>query len=203
MQRAAWFLWAPVLAVVTALHPRTRARWAERWAWRLPAVSPGAIWIHASSVGEGQAAAALCEQLRTLPSGPVLLRTASTDTGLATARGHHVLCARPVDAPWIVGRWLNRVRPRLLVLVEGDLWPNLLRACRARGIPVVVVGVRRGRGTARLRRWAPGLFRAMADCVSLWLVREEGLDLPGRVARVGELKGLPSELVPVPLVDGA
>lgn len=197
--RAAWVLLAPVLVIVTGLHPRTRGHWAARWAWRFPAVAPGAVWIHGASVGEGQAAAALCEALRAVPESPVLLRSASTDTGLATARGHHVLCPRPVDAPWVVARWLDRVRPRLLVLVEGELWPNLLLACGVRQIPVVVVGVRDSPGLRRLQRWVPGLFRAMSAPVSLWLVREPVSGLDGLVEPIGELKGLPASLVPVAL----
>ena len=85
-----------------------------------------------------------------------LLRCAFTDTGLATAAGHDVLAALPFDAPWAIRRWLDRVRPRAVVLVESELWPALLYGCRARGIPVAVAGARvgrvpRARGAARAR----------------------------------------------------
>jgi len=194
-------LLAPAWALVTALHPRTRGAWPGRWALRLPAVAPGAVWVHGASVGEGRAAEALFGALG--GSSRVLLRTASTDTGLQAARGHHVLAPRPVDVPWVVGRWLDRVRPRVLVLVESELWPALLFGCRARGIPVVVAGARQGRGTRRLRRWLPGLFEDLADCVALWLARAPGLDVPGPVQVVGDPKLGPVATEPVELARPA
>ncbi|MCB9794168.1 MAG: tetraacyldisaccharide 4'-kinase [Alphaproteobacteria bacterium] len=172
--RLAWWLLTPPAALLTALHPRTRGAWAERWGLSLPAVEPGAILVHASSVGEGRAAEALLSALnRQAPPGQVFLRTAWTDTGLAQARGHDALCAAPVDAPWLLARWLDRVRPRALVLVEAELWPGMLSACRARGIPVFVAGARAGAGLERLARLAPGLLAEIGEAVQLWLARDE------------------------------
>ncbi|MCB9759347.1 MAG: tetraacyldisaccharide 4'-kinase [Alphaproteobacteria bacterium] len=170
-----WALIAPPLMVVSALHPRLRGAWAARWGFVRPAVEPGAILVHGASVGEGRAAEAVLAALRRAlaPAPEVLLRTAFTDTGLATARGHDALGVLPFDAPWVVGPWLDRVRPRALVLIEAELWPGLLLACRRRRVPVIVAGARAGRGLARLVRWRP-LRRLVQRGVSVWLATDDG-----------------------------
>ena len=76
LYRVGGWLVGPLLALVTALHPRTRGHWAQRWALALPAVAPGAVVVHGSSVGEGRAAAAVCEALRAHPSRAGPLRPA-------------------------------------------------------------------------------------------------------------------------------
>ncbi len=101
------------------------------------------IWVHAVSVGEVRAAAplvqALCERY---PDHRVVL-TAMTPTGSATARslfGNRVThCYVPYDYPSVVNRFLDRTRPALVLILEKELWPNLVHFSRARGIPVCVV----------------------------------------------------------------
>ncbi|MCP4809841.1 MAG: tetraacyldisaccharide 4'-kinase [Proteobacteria bacterium] len=150
--RAAWWVLGPLVALLTFIHPRTRVRWAERWSLRLPAVEPGSIVVHGASLGEGRAAEALCEALRA--RGHVLLRTATSDTAFGAARGHHALAAWPMDHPWVVRRWLGRVRPRLVILVESELWPTFLHEASG-AVDVVRVSPRTGPGTERLMRWFP------------------------------------------------
>jgi len=164
---AVWCLFGPLFALLSVASKSLRYRWAERWAIRLPRVAPGAVWIHAASLGEGQAAAALFSLLRK-QTGAVFLRTATSQAGLKNARGQEVLAALPMDAPWVVSRWLDRVRPRVLILVESELWPHLLMACEKRGIPVVVVNARIGRGQQRFSKWAPGLYARCQRAVVLW-----------------------------------
>lgn len=177
--RLLWWVLGPWVALASWLHPRTRVRWAERWSLRLPAVEPGCVVVHAASLGEGQSAASLLEALRR--SGRVLLRTATSDTAFQTARGHHALAAWPMDHPWVVRRWLDTLRPSVLVLVEAELWPTLVLAARDRGIPVLRVSPREGPGGARLRRLWPAVFEAVQDLPSSGLkgeVIEIVLDLP-------------------------
>lgn len=123
------------------LLPHTR-----RHVWRVPAPPPGRVWLHGASAGEHRAVAAL----RAVLDG-VWPTSSSWRTPVPTA------LPAPLDLPFVVERWLDRARPRLLVLVESELWPGWLSGCRRRGIPVVVVNARDGRGTARwpapLRRW--------------------------------------------------
>ena len=145
LYRLLWVIAAAPLAVVSALHPRLRGAWFARWGLSHPRVEPGAIAVHGASVGEGVAAEGVFAALRAARPRRVLLRLAFTDTGLASARGHDALAALPFDAPWVVGPWLDRLRPRALVLVESELWPNLLAAAARRGIPVAVVGAQRAK----------------------------------------------------------
>lgn len=101
------------------------------------------IWVHAVSVGEVRAAAALVQALcERYPNHRVVL-TAMTPTGSATARslfGDRVThCYVPYDYPSVVNRFLDRTRPALVLILEKELWPNLVYFSRARDIPVCVV----------------------------------------------------------------
>lgn len=127
---------------------------------RLP-VPP--IWIHAVSVGEVQAATPLAKALHELyPEVPVLIST-FTPTGAARARASLGDAAEvrylPYDLPGSVRRFLDRTRPRLAVIIETELWPNLYRGCRRRRIPLVIASARlSGRSARHYGRLGP-LFR--------------------------------------------
>ena len=116
------------------------------------------IWVHGVSAGEINAARALVAQLHEqLPDFQVVV-SSTTDTGLAAAKGlfgkDHVVFSWPMDFWASVSRSLDRVRPSLVVLIEGEVWPNFLLACTRRGIPVVVVNGRMSpdKGYPRYRR---------------------------------------------------
>lgn len=192
---------APLAAVWMALHPRTWQTWPERWGWRVPQLPPGGVLIHAASVGEGSIAATLFEGLRERLPGVPLIRSASTDTGLATARGQHATVPLPVDLWAVVNPWLDQVRPSVLVLIETELWPNLLLACANRGIPVVVIGTRNSKGFRRLR--SSFLMPVVQHSVRRWLPAEDLPWAPG----LGTLKGaLHAQIEPPlahPIVLGA
>jgi len=200
LYRLAWWIAGPLIFVVTLCMPSFRRHWAGRWGLQVPAIEPGCTWIHAASVGEGRAAEAICEALTSQRTGHVLLRTATSQTGLEQARGQHVQSPLPMDHPWVVRGWLNKVRPSVLVLVESELWPNLLLGCLGRGIPVIVASARVGRGTRRFKRWCPWLFKRVSRSVGLWLAVDEDTAawlqacVPGRVDVGGEPKSdaLPS-----------
>lgn len=119
---------------------------AQRLGMDLEHLEPcrGGIWIHAVSVGEVHAARGLLPYLRELfPDLPVVLST-TTATGQEMARraGADATFFCPLDLPWVVRRTLDRLRPRALVLVETEVWPNLVRACAVRGIPTALVNAR-------------------------------------------------------------
>jgi 3-deoxy-D-manno-octulosonic-acid transferase len=116
------------------------------------------VWVHAVSVGEVGVAATLVEAL---PAELPLLVTTITPTGQERARvalGKRAAVAYlPFDLGLPARRFLDRFSPRALVLVEGDLWPLVLRLVKQRGLPVVVVNGRisdRSFGRmSRVRRW--------------------------------------------------
>jgi 3-deoxy-D-manno-octulosonic-acid transferase len=159
------------------------------------------IWVHAVSAGEINAARPVVAELHSqLPDFQVLV-SSTTDTGLAAAQQFfardHVVFAWPLDFSAAVCRALDRLRPSLVVLIEGELWPNFLAACRRRGIPVVVVngrisprkGYRRYRYLGRLGRLLLGPLTAIGVQDETYAKRfiELGAD-PDRVHVTGMVK---------------
>ena len=131
-------------------QPQYRRHWGERFGFCEPAASGGRpIWIHAVSVGETAAAAPLVRQLAArYPQAPVLL-THATPTGRATGQdlfrelGPRLRqCYLPYDLPFCVGRFLDVQRPLFGLVMETEVWPNLMHASRRRGVPMAVVNAR-------------------------------------------------------------
>src|ERR1039458_6356501 len=125
------------------------------------------IWIHAVSVGEVLAVTRLVRTLESALPGALLVVSTTTRTGQALARerfeSNRVFYC-PLDLPWAVGAFLKALQPRMLVLAETELWPNLLHGCFRRDIPVAVVNARISNRSwpryQRLRRlWRPLLSR--------------------------------------------
>ncbi|WP_372725017.1 lipid IV(A) 3-deoxy-D-manno-octulosonic acid transferase [Immundisolibacter sp.] len=143
-------------------QPAYRQRWPERLGFgRVSA--PGGIWLHAVSVGEVNAALPLLTSLRkTYPALPVLVTT-TTPTGSAQLRqrlGHTVAhCYLPYDLPGAVRRFLDRVQPRLGIVMETELWPNLFAAATNANIPLVLANARLSQRSSRGYRRLAGLTR--------------------------------------------
>jgi len=124
----------------------------------------GCVWIHAVSMGEVQAAEPLVAALHA--RGLRVLLTSATPTGRRRAEqscgGQARVCYAPFDLPGAVSRLLRAARPRLLIVLETELWPNTLHACAFAQVPVLVASARlSARTAARLARW-PGLLSAPA-----------------------------------------
>ncbi|HZF25458.1 MAG TPA: lipid IV(A) 3-deoxy-D-manno-octulosonic acid transferase [Steroidobacteraceae bacterium] len=121
------------------------------------------IWVHAVSMGEVQAAAPLVRALRSrYPDIPLVLTTV-TPTGALRGRSLfgddvHVRFA-PYDIPGCVRRFFDRARPRLAVILETELWPNLYRECGRRGVPLVLASARISPRSVGRYRLLVGLFR--------------------------------------------
>lgn len=126
-------------------------------------LSPDGVWLHAVSVGEVQACAALVSALsRRYPALPLTVTT-FTPTGFARARALFGNLAQvryvPYDLPGAVRRFFRRVQPRLAVIFETELWPNLYRECGRRRIPLVLASARiSARSVSRYQRLGT-LFR--------------------------------------------
>jgi 3-deoxy-D-manno-octulosonic-acid transferase len=137
------------------------SRWGERFG-RVEA-GPDVVWFHAVSVGEVQAAAPLVEAL--MPDN--VLITTMTPTGSAQVRRlfpetvQH--CYAPYDYPGAVNRFLDRVRPRCLVILETEIWPNIIGECHDRGIKVMFANLRLSQRSyqryARARRFMASVLR--------------------------------------------
>jgi 3-deoxy-D-manno-octulosonic-acid transferase len=144
---------------------RVRGYWqhvGERYGFG-PALPPGGVWVHAVSVGEVQAAAALVRELQARHPGLPVVLTTFTPTGRDRAQGllgdavaHRYI---PFDLPFSVPRFFDRVRPRLAVIVETELWPNLFHECGRRGVPLVLASARVSPRSVRGYRRLAQFFR--------------------------------------------
>jgi 3-deoxy-D-manno-octulosonic-acid transferase len=180
---------APVAFIVVLLRGlKDRAYWtapAERFGFGRRTSEPS-IWLHAVSLGEVSAAAPLVSALRArYPDMPCVLSTA-TPTGRERAQrlfGAEVdVRYLAYDTPGSVRRFLTRVNPRIAIILETELWPNLLRECRRRAVPVVLASARlTARSVARYRR-AGKLF---ADAVAALTVAAQTAEDVGRFIAIG------------------
>ncbi len=180
--------------------PDYRRRIRERFGALPSPPNKGGIWLHAVSVGEVQAAEPLIRRLlRDHPEWPLTLTT-TTPTGSARARLlfgerlYHSYC--PYDLPFAMRRFLDRVAPRQVVLMETEIWPNLLIQCQQRGIPTLLanarLSARSARGYARLGDFTRKIFAQM-DRVAVQSAEEQerfirlGV-LPQRIQVTGSMK---------------
>jgi 3-deoxy-D-manno-octulosonic-acid transferase len=153
--------------------PGYRRRWLERLGIFAPPANWGGLWIHAVSVGEVQAVLPLIRQL--LEDNPDLPITVTTTTPTGSARVREQLDGQvfhvyfPYDLPLVLTGFLRRVRPRALLMVETEIWPNLLHFCRRHGVYTLLANARlsekSARRYARLGRFTRQTFSEI-DCIA-------------------------------------
>jgi 3-deoxy-D-manno-octulosonic-acid transferase len=160
------YLAAPVVSAVFLWRGlRDRSYWrnfSERFGFGAR-LAPQGVWLHAVSVGEVQACAPLVSALSRQYPGIPLTVTTFTPTGAARARALFGNVAQvryvPYDLPGAVRRFFARVQPRLAVIFETELWPNLYRECGRRRVPLVLASARlSARSVGRYQRLG-ALFR--------------------------------------------
>jgi 3-deoxy-D-manno-octulosonic-acid transferase len=138
-------------------------RLGQRFGFGLPDIPGGSVWVHAVSVGEVQAAAPLIKALKERFPELAVVVTTVTPTGAERVErlfGSEVThCFAPFETPGAVRRFFDRIRPRIAVIVETELWPNLYAECGRRRVPLVLASARISpRSVARYRHLTP-LFR--------------------------------------------
>lgn len=153
----AWWLALPLVLARLWWRGRKEPGYRQHMAERLgfyPRIftghpAPPLIWIHAVSVGETRAAEPLVEALLAAYPNHGILLTHMTPTGRATGSslfgkyGPRVRqCYLPYDTGWMAGRFLAHFAPRLCVLMETEVWPNLVAQCMRRQVPVALVNAR-------------------------------------------------------------
>lgn len=135
------------------------------------------VWIHAVSVGETKAVAALARKIKASPGNPLLIITTTTETGLAEAKRSipqaDAYAHLPFDLYWIISRAVKRIRPHLVILCESDFWYNFLRCSRNQGAHVAVVnGKISERSLQRFLRFS-WFSRPLFACIDRFCVQNQ------------------------------
>ncbi|MCE4055787.1 lipid IV(A) 3-deoxy-D-manno-octulosonic acid transferase [Pseudomonas sp. Au-Pse12] len=180
---ALFYLGLPLVAIRLWLRSRKAPAYAkrigERFSLGLPAMQAGGIWVHAVSVGESIAAAPMIRALLArYPQLPITV-TCMTPTGSERIqalfanepRVQH--CYLPYDLPCAAARFLDRVQPKLAVIMETELWPNHIDQCARRGIPLALANARLSERSAKGYARFAGLTAPMLGQMSLFAVQTD------------------------------
>lgn len=159
------------------------------------------IWLHCVSVGETQAARPLAQRLKQQFPHHTLVVSTTTRTGQKLARDVFSRDAEsifyfPLDWRWSVRRALKRINPAAVLLMETELWPNFLRECKAREIPVAVVNGRISKQSFRRYSWVKSFLGRVLSSLRMAVMQSEtdaerlqSLGMPGeRLFTAGNLK---------------
>ncbi len=183
----AGLIYLPVALYNALIVGKNRRGWAERFgAVRVRDPGKPRIWIHAVSLGEVNATPRLVEALRRrLPDHDIVVST-TTDTGFARAvqfYGREHVFRFPLDFSLVISRVLKRIRPSVIVLVELEVWYNLIRMATAREIPVVIVNGRLTERSSRRLAWLGRPARFMFERLT-WVGAQDAA-IAARFRRLG------------------
>jgi 3-deoxy-D-manno-octulosonic-acid transferase len=163
------------------------AHLGERFGWYRDAPAGPVIWVHGVSVGETRAAEPLVRALMERHPGHRVLLTHMTPTGREAGEalfGASVSrCYLPYDYPGAVARFLEHFRPRAGLLMETEIWPNLIQACRARAVPLHLVNARLSEKSFTGYRRFPALARE--SVTGFTAIAAQGEDDARRLAALG------------------
>jgi 3-deoxy-D-manno-octulosonic-acid transferase len=152
-------------------------RWGERFGNGAGSKSGYDIWLHAVSLGETNAATPVINELLRLEPDLQILITSMTPTGSARvvdsfgARVDH--CYIPYDYNFAVKRFLKRMQPRLLILMETEIWPNTIQLCSKQEIPVIMLNVRLSENSRRNYSYIAPIVRPALRCITAFGTQSE------------------------------
>lgn len=165
--------------------PAYRQRISERFAFGLSDIKADGIWIHAVSVGESIAAVPMIEAL--LNNYPDLLVTITCMTPTGSERIKSIFnervqhCYMPYDAPGIAKRFLKKIKPKIAIIMETELWPNHIYYCHKMEIPVVLANARLSERSAKGYAKFPKVTRPMFKSIN-WIAVQSKLEAERFVA---------------------
>ena len=158
-------------------EPAYRQWWSERLGFSRTPGAPGRLWLHAVSLGETRAAAPLIEALRAARPGLRLLLTHGTATGreagLALLQEGDAQAWLPYDMPGAVRRFLRHHQPVAGVVLETEVWPNLLHQARAAGVPMSLANARLSERSAQKGHRLSALLHPAMACFTQVLAQTE------------------------------
>ncbi len=143
---------------------------------RAAAAGKRVVWVHAVSVGEVMAATRLIAELREKLPGWVIAVSTTTQTGQLLARERlkdSPVFYMPLDLAFAVRRYLRVMRPEMVVLMESELWPRLMRECARTGVTMAVVNARVSDRSLPRYLWLKALWRPLLGHVALFLAQSE------------------------------
>ena len=168
----------PIILLTLLIKKRCRSGLWQRMGWVLPrgcASHEATLWVHAVSLGEVLTIVPFVTALhRRHPRVKIIVSTV-TETGREAVErrlaGVATHCFFPLDYPWIVRRFLRSMNPMGVVVVETELWPNVLRAVSQRGIPSIIVNGRLSSRSFSGFQWIRPFMRHVLSTVSLGLLQ--------------------------------
>ncbi len=159
--------------------PEYKKRWLERFAIYPKKFPRKVIWIHAVSVGEAEAVFPLVKQLQTHYPLDNFLVTTTTPTGssrvkavLADTVSHVYL---PYDMPHVINRFIKTFEPKIALIMEKEIWPNLYAGCAKKNISLMIINARLSASSARGYKKIPGLVKPALKTVS-WIATQTAED---------------------------
>lgn len=180
-------LYVPYSLFRCLFQKRLRERLSHRMGWIPNLQGKRPVWIHAASVGEVMCSIPLFKKMKEeFPDVPILVTT-MTQTGNDTARklipGAEGVFFFPFDHPLTIRRTIRRMDPRLLLLAETELWPNLLRSCGKKKIPVLLFNGRISKKSLKGYLSLKSFFKDGLKSITLFLMQTE--EDRGRIVEIG------------------
>ncbi|RMH15335.1 MAG: 3-deoxy-D-manno-octulosonic acid transferase [Gammaproteobacteria bacterium] len=157
--------------------PGYRSGWMQRFGCFPHVAGNRSIWVHAVSVGEVRAAMPLIDALLLRHGNMPLVLTTTTPTGHEVAKRHYqnriLVGYLPYDVPSMVNRFLSRTRPRMGIIMERELWPNLFTMCKRQNIPLLLANARMSQNSMQKYHLAGPLVRELLSALTVVSVVSE------------------------------
>ncbi len=170
-------LTSPYFLLRSLIQKRFREAFSQRMGFFKRPSFERPIWVHAASVGEVFCSVPVLKRLKKEFSKAKIVLTTMTSTGNKTAKTHLPEADQtlfvPIDHPFIVRKVIERIRPSILLVAETELWPNLLRLCGKKGIPIVLFNGRISPKSFRRYRLLKFFFKQCLKYISLFLMQTE------------------------------
>lgn len=170
-------VYAPTLFLQSILKKRPARLLKERLGGFPDLSAHHPIWVHAASVGEVLCCMPLLKRIRQEVLDTTIVLTTMTSTGNETAKKlipeANWIFFFPLDHPWLIRRVLKKLKPRLFLIAETELWPNLLRLCRSKNIPVLLFNGRISEKSLRGYLLFKSFFKRCLESISFFLMQSE------------------------------
>ena len=168
---------SPYFLLRSLIQKRFREALPQRMGFFKTPSFKGPIWVHAASVGEVFCSIPVLKRVKKEFSQAKIVLTTMTSTGNKTAKTHlpeaDQILFVPIDHPLFVRRAIEKIQPSILLVAETELWPNLLRLCGKKRIPIVLFNGRISPKSFQRYRLFKFFFKECLKCISLFLMQTE------------------------------